>query len=131
MRYPIVIERGDDTHAFGVVVPDLPGCFSAGDTLEEAFDMAKEAVEGWLEVCLDDGAEIPKPSSLVAISNLSDYQGWILGTVDVDMSKLSDKAERVNITLPQRVLRRLDALANKAGDTRSGYIARMVLEGNS
>lgn len=93
MRYPIVIERGDDTHAFGVVVPDLPGCFSAGDTLEEAFDMAKEAVEGWLEVCLDDGAEIPKPSSLEAISNLSDYQGWILGTVDVDMSKLSDKAE--------------------------------------
>lgn len=131
MRYPIVIERGDDAHAFGVVVPDLPGCFSAGDTLEEAFDMAKEAVEGWLEVCLDDGAEIPKPSSLEAISNLSDYQGWILGTVDVDMSKLSDKAERVNITLPQRVLRRLDALANKAGDTRSGYIARMVLEGNS
>lgn len=131
MRYPIVIERGDDMHAFGVVVPDLPGCFSAGDTLEEAFDMAKEAVEGWLEVCLDDGAEIPKPSSLEAISNLSDYQGWILGTVDVDMSKLSDKAERVNITLPQRVLRRLDALANKAGDTRSGYIARMVLEGNS
>lgn len=131
MRYPIVIERGDDTHAFGVVVPDLPGCFSAGDTLEEAFDMAKEAVEGWLEVCLDDGAEIPKPSSLESISNLSDYQGWILGTVDVDMSKLSDKAERVNITLPQRVLRRLDALANKAGDTRSGYIARMVLEGNS
>ena len=131
MRYPIVIERGDDTHAFGVVVPDLPGCFSAGDTLEEAFDMAKEAVEGWLEVCLDDGAEIPKPSSLEAISNLSDYQGWILGTVDVDMSKLSDKAERVNITLPQRVLRRLDALTNKAGDTRSGYIARMVLEGNS
>lgn len=131
MRYPIVIERGDDTHAFGVVVPDLPGCFSAGDTLEEAFDMAKEAVEGWLEVCLDDGAEIPKPSSLEAISNLSDYQGWILGTVDVDMSKLSDKAERVNITIPQRVLRRLDALANKAGDTRSGYIARMVLEGNS
>ena len=131
MRYPIVIERGDDAHAFGVVVPDLPGCFSAGDTLEEAFDMAKEAVEGWLEVCLDDGAEIPKPSSLEAFSNLSDYQGWILGTVDVDMSKLSDKAERVNITLPQRVLRRLDALANKAGDTRSGYIARMVLEGNS
>ena len=37
MRYPIVIERGDDTHAYGVVVPDLPGCFSAGDTLDEAY----------------------------------------------------------------------------------------------
>ena len=33
MRYPIAIELGDEAQAFGVVVPDLPGCFSAGDTL--------------------------------------------------------------------------------------------------
>ena len=44
MRYPIAIETGDDSHAFGVVVPDLPGCFSAGDTLDEAIDNAKEAI---------------------------------------------------------------------------------------
>lgn len=36
MRYPVVIELGTDTTAFGVIVPDLPGCFSAGDTLDEA-----------------------------------------------------------------------------------------------
>ena len=36
MRYPIVIEPGGETTAFGVIVPDLPGCFSAGDTLDEA-----------------------------------------------------------------------------------------------
>lgn len=42
MRYPIVIERGDETRAFGVVVPDLPGCISAGDTMDEAFDMNKK-----------------------------------------------------------------------------------------
>jgi len=45
MRFPIVIEPGDEQHAFGVVVPDLPGCFSAGDTLDEAIDNAKEAIE--------------------------------------------------------------------------------------
>lgn len=45
MRYPIAIENGDDKHAFGVVVPDLPGCFSAGDTIDEAIDNAKEAIE--------------------------------------------------------------------------------------
>ena len=116
MRYPIVIERGDDTHAYGVVVPDLPGCFSAGDTLDEAYVMAKEAVEGWLECAIDDGKAIP-----------DEYQGWILGTVDVDLSKLSDKSERVNITLPKRVLHRLDGLATRNGDTRSGYIAHLVL----
>jgi predicted RNase H-like HicB family nuclease len=36
MRYPIAIERGTETAAYGVVVPDLPGCFPAGDTLDEA-----------------------------------------------------------------------------------------------
>jgi predicted RNase H-like HicB family nuclease len=45
MRYPIAIELGDETHAYGVVVPDLPGCFSAGDTLYEAISNAKETME--------------------------------------------------------------------------------------
>ena len=53
MRYPIAIETGDSKHAFGVVVPDLPGCFSAGDTLDEALTNAREAIllhlEGLLE----------------------------------------------------------------------------------
>ena len=127
MRYPIVIERGDDTHAYGVVVPDLPGCFSAGDTLDEAYVMAKEAVEGWLECAIDDGEAIPEPSSMESVAKIDEYQGWILGTVDVDLSKLSDKSERVNITLPRRVLHRLDGLATRNGDTRSGYIAHLVL----
>lgn len=48
MRYPIAIEPGDETHAFGVIVPDLPGCYSAGDTLEEAHANAKESAELWL-----------------------------------------------------------------------------------
>lgn len=129
MRYPIFIEPGDDSHAFGVVVPDLPGCFSAGDTLDEAVDMAKEAVEGWIEFAFDDGLEIPKPSTLAEVSQLPEYKGWILAVVDVDLSKLSDKTERVNITLPKRILSRLDEMASRSGDSRSGYIARMVVSG--
>ena len=38
MRYPCVIEPGDETHAFGVIFPDCPGCYSGGDTLEEALN---------------------------------------------------------------------------------------------
>jgi predicted RNase H-like HicB family nuclease len=43
MRYPVAIEPGDETTAYGVVVPDLPGCFSAGDTLDEALMAAGDA----------------------------------------------------------------------------------------
>jgi predicted RNase H-like HicB family nuclease len=55
MRYPIAIEPGNETQAFGVVVPDLPGCFSAGDNLDEAISHAKEAIELWLETVIEDG----------------------------------------------------------------------------
>ncbi|MDR2260793.1 MAG: type II toxin-antitoxin system HicB family antitoxin [Azoarcus sp.] len=48
--------------------------------------------------------------------------------VDVDPAILDDRAERVNITLPRRGLARLDAKAQAAGQTRSGYIARMTIE---
>jgi predicted RNase H-like HicB family nuclease len=36
MRYVVAVEKGNKKHSYGVVVPDLPGCFSAGDTLDEA-----------------------------------------------------------------------------------------------
>lgn len=61
MRYPIAIEPGDETHAFGVIVPDLPGCYSAGDTLEEAHANAKKSAELWLEAVLEDGGFVPQP----------------------------------------------------------------------
>ncbi|MDH5929552.1 type II toxin-antitoxin system HicB family antitoxin [Vibrio lentus] len=49
MLYPIAIETGDKDFAYGVVFPDLPNCFSAGDTLDEALSNAKEAVDFYLE----------------------------------------------------------------------------------
>ena len=64
MKYPIAIEAGNNDHAFSVVVPDLPGCYSAGDTLDEAVDNAKEAVELWLETVINDGGAIPEPRTL-------------------------------------------------------------------
>lgn len=85
MRYPIVIELGDETHAFGVVVPDLPGCFSAGDTLEEAHEMAKEAIEGWIECVRDDGQEIPYPSSIEDIRKIERYKDRVVSLVEVDV----------------------------------------------
>jgi predicted RNase H-like HicB family nuclease len=128
MRYPIAIEPGTDTIAFGVVVPDLPGCFSAGDTLNEAILGAEEAAAAWIDAALDAGQAIPSPSSLDAIRQNPAYAGWTLGVIAVDPAILDDTAERVNITLPRRVLKRLDALAEASGETRSGYIAHLTLE---
>ena len=64
MRYPIAIESGDPRHADGVVVLDLPGCFSAGDTLEAALVNAREAVLLHMEGLLDDGMPVPRSTSI-------------------------------------------------------------------
>ena len=128
MRYPIVIEPGTDATAFGVIVPDLPGCFSAGDSLDEAVLGAEEAAAAWSDAALDAGEVIPAPSSLEALRQKPDYAGWMFGIITLDAALLDDTTERVNITLPRRVLRRLDALAQAAGESRSGYIAHLTLE---
>lgn len=60
MKFLIAIEPGTDNTAYGVVVPDLPGCFWAGDTLEEAFDNAREAILAHCETSAEDGGELPQ-----------------------------------------------------------------------
>jgi predicted RNase H-like HicB family nuclease len=128
MRYPIAIEPGDSKHAFGVVVPDLPGCYSAGDTLDEAIDNAREAIELWLETVIDDGGAVPEPKTITVHLADPEFAGWVWAVVSVDLAELSDKAERINITLPARVLRRIDAAAKSAGESRSGFIAHLALK---
>jgi predicted RNase H-like HicB family nuclease len=128
MRYPIAIETGNETQAFGVVVPDLPGCFSAGDTLDEAIANAKEAIELWMETVIEDGQPIPQATPIAKHQADPDFVGWIWAVVEVDLSKLSGKAKRVNITLPERILVSIDQAAMRLGDTRSGLLAKAALE---
>jgi predicted RNase H-like HicB family nuclease len=127
MIYPIAIEIGDAETAYGIVVPDLPGCFSAGDTMDEAMKNAAQAIYAWIEAALDAGQEIPKPSSLESVRDSPAYEGWAFGIVAVDPAALDSTPERVNIILPRRILRLLDAKAKTNGESRSGYIAHLAL----
>ena len=129
MRYPIAIEPGSKTTAWGVVVPDLPGCFSAGDTLDEALNQTEEAVAHWIEVAMDEGQEIPLPSPIETLrTTYPEFEGWLWALVKIDPAMLDETLERVNISLPRRVLHRLDSRARSAGETRSGFIARLAIE---
>ena len=125
MRYPVMLEAGTDTTAWGVVVPDLPGCFSAADTLDEAMTAVEEAAAAWIDSALDAGKVIPLPYTVQAASE--GYPGWIVAFVNVDPALLDDTVARVNITLPKRVLARIDAKAREAGESRSSFIAQMAV----
>jgi predicted RNase H-like HicB family nuclease len=128
MRSPIAIETGDIKHAFGVVVPHLSGCFAAGDTLADALTDLREAILLHVAGLLDAGKPLPAPSPIERLQKKRSFRGWTWAGVDIDASEPGDKAARINITMPQRILRALDAQARKQGETRSGFLARAALD---
>ncbi len=132
MKFAIAIEAGSDTTAYGVTVPDLPGCFSAGDTIEEAFDNAVEAIETYVETLAEDGKAIPVTRPLSEWQKDKEYKGWTWGIVDVPVEKLFGPAEKINITVPSLLLKRIDQYASRKGKTRSGFLsdaAVMIMRG--
>mgnify|MGYP001813656151 CR=1 FL=1 len=127
MRFPVVIHKDKDSD-YGVTVPDLPGCFSAGDTVDDALTNAVEAIECHVEGLLIDGETVPSGRTIEHHRKKRQFSGGIWALVDVDLSKLSGKAKRVNITLPERILLQIDSFASRTGDTRSGFLAHAALE---
>jgi predicted RNase H-like HicB family nuclease len=124
MKFLIAIEPASEATAYGVVVPDLPGCFSAGDTLEEAFDNAREAIALHCELVAEDGGELPAMRPLAEHQADPELTGWIWAMVDVPVERYFGPAEKINITVPARVLARIDDYARKHGESRSGFLVR-------
>ncbi|NJM12134.1 MAG: type II toxin-antitoxin system HicB family antitoxin [Synechococcaceae cyanobacterium SM1_2_3] len=123
MKFILVIEPGTDVTAFGVVVPDLPGCFSAGDTLDEAIDKAREAIDLYCQTVIEDGGHIPIPESLSVHQANPDFAGWIWAIIEVPVERYFGPAEKINITLPRLLLAQIDEYTRSHGISRSGFLA--------
>lgn len=136
MIYPAVfIPPASEKEGWGVVFPDLPECVSAGDTFEEAFENAPDAVE----CALCDEEEIPKPSTLEEAKRRY-AEEWLLGgtpdprtvfqyvSADVAPARKSEPPVRINISLKPAVLKEIDSTADGMGLTRSGLIAAACRE---
>lgn len=116
-----LLRKNKDTD-FGVNFPDFPGCISAGTTLEEARQMAQEALRAHVSWMVEDGDEVPPPTDLDTI--MSDPENRDGVAILVDLKQPEERVVRVNITLPQRALELIDEAAEAAGQTRSGFILR-------
>lgn len=130
MKFIIAIEPGTESTAWGVAVPDLPGCFSAGDTLDEAMENARLAIDQHVEIMIEDGETIPVARTLAVLQAAPDYTGWVWAVVDVPVEKYLGPAEKINITVPRLVLARIDEYAKSHGMSRSGFLveaARSVM----
>ena len=129
MRHYIALIHKDAEGDYGVSFPDLPGCISAGSSLDEARAMAVEALALHVAGMTEDDEAVPEPSSLEAV--MSDPENRDGVAILVPLADAMAKAIRVNITLPEPDLHQIDAYAEAHGLTRSGFLltaARKVLE---
>lgn len=122
MRSYIALIHKEPDSDYGVSFPDLPGCISAGSTLDEARDMAVEALALHLDGLIADGDPIPEPSSLDEV--MADPENRDGVAILVAPPKRPTKAVRINVTLPEDVLDAIDRYAEDNGLTRSGFLAR-------
>lgn len=127
MRFPVVIHKDPDSD-YGVTVPDLPGCFSAGETVDKALTEVVEAIETHLEGMLLDSEPITTPKTIEFYKDDPEFADGIWAIVNVDISKLSGRSKRVNITIPEHLLSLMDQYVAERGETRSGLIAQAAME---
>jgi len=123
MEYIAYLHKDRDSD-YGVSFPDFPGCITAGKTLDEASRMAAEALALHIQGMIQDGDPVPEPSNLDEIAKDAAKRGAIAFMVSVDAP---DATVRVNITARESQIEKIDALAEAAGMTRSGYMVRAAL----
>lgn len=95
LKYPVTLEAAPEGGYF-VQIKDLPGCYSQGETVEEAMHMIEEAKQLWMESVYEDGMDIPEPRAA------EDYSGkFFIRTPKSLHRDLARMAEREGVSLNQ------------------------------
>jgi len=126
MEYIAYLHK-DKSSDFGVSFPDFPGCLTAGKTLDEARRLAVEALSFHIEGMIEDGEDIPEPSTLDDLKDDPDMKGAVAFLVQPEPA--TDKTLRINMTARERQIEEIDQRAKRAGMTRSAYMVHSSLAG--
>jgi predicted RNase H-like HicB family nuclease len=121
MKNYIAIIHKDPKSDFGVSFPDFPGCITAGTNIDDAKDMAQQALALHIRGMIEDGEQLPVPSKLeeiMADPDFADAAAYLV--VEVPDSK--HRTVRVNITVPEMTLKQIDAAAKKHHMSRSSFL---------
>ncbi|WP_018264068.1 type II toxin-antitoxin system HicB family antitoxin [Methylobacterium sp. WSM2598] len=133
----VVMLVHEDRGVFGASFPDFPGATTVANSIDELFVKAPEMLAFHVEGMVQDGDAVPDLRGVEQLRRdpafREDAEGAVLAFVDVD---LPSKAVRVNISVDEGMLRRIDRAAEAAGETRSGFLvaaakARLAQLGSS
>ena len=129
-HYVAIVEKDPDS-AFGIWFPDVEGCFSAGDTLEEATANAAAALRQHAEALESAGRTIPAARPADVLLHDRDVRKAIkTGAILLAVPLLSDagRTVRINVSLDKGLVDQIDEAASKRGLTRSAFLAQAARE---
>jgi predicted RNase H-like HicB family nuclease len=117
--------------AYGVIIPDLPGCTSGGGTTDEALSNAVEAIRLWAEDAITDGEELPHPRSAETLRGDPEVaealaEGAALAIVPLLLD--AGRPAKANLSIDAGLLAAIDEAAKARGLTRSAFLASAARE---
>lgn len=125
MKFTVVFYT-DDSQLDGVTVPDLPGCFSAGDDLDDALASVAKAIDLHVKTLIEEGVDVPLHAPLAQAPGPSRLRRGHLGCGGRSSRKYLGPVEKIKITVPQMVLAHIDDCAKdcakRHGQSRSGFL---------
>ena len=123
MEYIAYLCKDEDAR-YGAQFPDFPGCTAGGRTLEQARELAADALTEHLERMMEQGASVPEPSTLDDLAGDPRMDGSVLVLVTAEPP---EKTVRVNITARASQIEAIDRLAKSAGMTRSAFLVQTAI----
>lgn len=115
--------------AYGISFPDFPGCIAGGGTVDEALRRGRDALDFHVEGMTEVGEILPKIRDIAEIKADPEYaEDFVDALVAVVDAEVPARAVRVNISIDERLLDRIDRAAQATGETRSGFIAAAARE---
>lgn len=116
MLFPVCAHTEDGV-SYSIAIPDIPGCFTAGDTLSEALSNIREAVE--CHLAGENFHPVPGPLEKYVKDPLYEGGIWLLAEIDVAEAGLVS----VSVDLPENILRQIDEESGRLGLSRSAFLA--------
>jgi len=131
MKYAIVFANTQNSEQYQVTVPDLPGCSVNVESIDLGLEKINQSIKSHLAILAEYGEKIPSALSVekhrqqYAIDNPYTHSQVFWAIVDIDISAYLGKSQKINVTLPELLIKQIDERVSKSPSykTRSGFIA--------
>ena len=128
INFPVYLTQESENDLYRANVPCIKNCSTTGRTMEDALQNVKETIRIVIKEKLAKGEVIPKPAALETYQADSQYTDGAWALAPINFSRIYGKSKRINITVPEQILERLDSFAREQGETRSGFLVQAAIE---